>query len=64
MSRFGKNMERYYDIDTSDNFNPSYLYDTSNGGIDSIIRGLVNDPAQKVDGWVQLASCVSNFNSR
>lgn len=50
MSRFGKNMREFETIDVGDNLNPSYLYDLFNGGIDSIIRGLANDRAQKVDG--------------
>ena len=30
--------------------NPVYLYEKCEGGIDSIVRGLVKDPAAKVDG--------------
>lgn len=30
--------------------NPTYLYDKCNGGIDSIYRGLMKDPAAKADG--------------
>ena len=29
---------------------PQYLYDSSKGGIDSIMRGLIKDPAGKADG--------------
>ena len=35
--------------------NPTFLYDLKNGGIDSILRGMFTDPAQKVDGWVKFS---------
>ena len=32
--------------------NPQYLYETDQGGVDAIVRGLVKDSAAKSDGWV------------
>ena len=30
--------------------NPQYLYETCQGGVDAILRGLIKDPAGKLDG--------------
>lgn len=30
--------------------NPQYLYESSQGGIDAILRGLTQDPSGKIDG--------------
>ena len=35
---------------TKEFLNPEFLYDTENGGVDSIIRGLAKDDANEVDG--------------
>ena len=43
-------MSEYTPIPVQDFGNPTYLYDKSNGGVDSIFRGLVKSPAAKVDG--------------
>ena len=32
--------------------NPQYLYETCQGGVDAILRGLIKDPAGKLDGYV------------
>ena len=37
--------------------NPQYLYETDQGGVDAIVRGLVKDSAAKSDGWVN-RNCV------
>ena len=42
--------EKFLPIPVKDFGNPFYLYEKCEGGIDSIFRGLVKDPAAKVDG--------------
>ena len=32
-------------------FRANHIYDTSQGGLESIVRGLIKDPAMKVDRW-------------
>ena len=32
--------------------NPQYLYEICQGGVDAILRGLIKDPAGKLDGYV------------
>ncbi|KAJ7374154.1 hypothetical protein OS493_009494 [Desmophyllum pertusum] len=51
MSRYGKKYQKKYaPFPTKDYFNPAQMYDVSHGGIDGLIRGLVKDHSQKVDG--------------
>lgn len=45
-----KGKSKFLPIPVLDFNNPQYLYDTGKGGIDSILRGLVKDPAGKADG--------------
>ena len=49
-SYFTGQKERFLSIPLKDFGNPFYLYEKCEGGIDSIFRGLVKDPAAKVDG--------------
>lgn len=37
-------------IPVSDFGNPQYLYESNQGGIDAIVRGLTKDPSGKIDG--------------
>lgn len=45
-----KGKSKFLPVPVLDFNNPQYLYDTGKGGIDSILRGLVKDPAGKADG--------------
>ncbi|KAJ7374155.1 hypothetical protein OS493_009495 [Desmophyllum pertusum] len=49
-------------IPTLDFGNPQYVYDKCQGALDSIYRGLVDDPSSKVDG--KFAAAVQNNLSR
>lgn len=46
----GKGKSEFLPIAVLDFNNPEYLYDSCKGGVDTIIRGLVKDPAGKADG--------------
>ena len=49
--RYHNNLKgQFLPIPLKDFGNPFYLYEKCEGGIDSIFRGLVKDPAAKVDG--------------
>ena len=49
-SYFTQHKEQFQSIPLKDFGNPVYLYEKWEGGIDSIFRGLVKDPAAKADG--------------
>ena len=50
--RFDKDQHELPAIPADENFNPTFLYDMTKGGIDSICRGLIKEASQKVDGYV------------
>lgn len=48
-----KRTDEFSSIPLKDFGNPFYLYEKCEGGIDSIFRGLMKNPAAKADGYVQ-----------
>ena len=48
--RIGKSLNAFPAIPTEEFLNPEFLYETENGGLDSIIRGMATDEAGEVDG--------------
>ena len=48
--RLGEDLSEFPAIPTKEFLNPEFLYETENGGVDSIIRGMANDEANEVDG--------------
>jgi len=49
-SYYSQQKDKFLPIPLKDFGNPVYLYEKCEGGIDSIFRGLIKDPAAKVDG--------------
>ena len=49
-SRRGKDLQSFASILTKEFLNPEFLYETENGGVDSIIRGMASDKANGIDG--------------
>ena len=48
--RLGKGFSFFPAIPVREFLNPEFLYETENGGVDSIIRGLAKDAALEIDG--------------
>ena len=42
----------HFDVPISDFHNPTPLYDLQSGGVDGILRGLLEQSASKIDRWI------------
>lgn len=50
IKRLGMYHRQFKDIDMKEFINPIPVYDNSNGGVDSILRGLASARSESVDG--------------